>query len=163
MSKIVILISFLICVHLNAFSNEKDAADKNSTGMKLLAGDRPVEAEKLFREAIKENSGVSYYYNNLAVSLIQQKKYSEAIGELNRAVSIDPGNVKAVSNLAVCYFYMSNYSKAYSYYKMAKKMDSDYVKIRFSREKIKDKTEKIENRDYTEKEINIIIDSLIEE
>ncbi len=163
MSKIVILISFLICVHLNAFSNEKDAADKNSTGMKLLAGDRPVEAEKYFREAIKDNSGVSYYYNNLAVSLIQQKKYSEAIRELNRALTIDPGNVKAASNIAVCYFYMSDYSKAYHYYKMAKKMDSDYVKIRFTREKIKDKTDKIENRNYNEKEIDKIIDSVTEE
>ena len=88
---------------------------------------------------------------------------SEAIEELNRAVIIDPGNVKAVSNLAVCYFYMSDYSKAYHYYIMAKKMDSDYVKSRFTREKIKDKTEKIENRGYNEKEINKIIDKVTEE
>lgn len=163
MSKIIILISFLVLTHLHVFSNENDAADKNISGMKMLADNRPVEAEKFFREAIKENRGVSYYYNNLAVSLMKQKKYSEAIEELNRAVIIDPGNVKAVSNLAVCYFYMSDYSKAYHYYIMAKKMDSDYVKSRFTREKIKDKTEKIENRGYNEKEINKIIDKVTEE
>jgi len=163
MSKIIILILFLVCSNLHVFSNEKDAADKNSSGMKLLTDNRAAEAEKYFRDAIEENSGISYYYNNLAVSLMQQKKYSEAIEELNRAVTIDPGNVKAVSNLAVCYFYMSDYNKAYHYYRMAKKMNSGYVKSRFTRKKIKDKTEKIENRNYNEKEINKIINSVTEE
>lgn len=162
MCKIILISSFLFYSHLHVFSIEKDADSKNIIGMHLLVNKRPAEAEKYFRDAISENTRVKYYYNNLAVSLMQQKKYIEAIDELNKAVKIDPAYVKAVSNLAVCYYYLSDYRTAYLYYRKAEKINADYVKNRFTREKIKEKTGELENKGYDEKEINEFIDSVTE-
>ncbi len=128
--------------------------------MQFLADNRPAEAEIYFRQAIEENDRIEYYYNNLAVSLIHQKKYKEAITYLNKAIVINSDYVKAVSNLAVCYFYLSDYRKAYHYYKKAEKLNADYVKNRFTREKVKEKTKNIENKNYDEKKVDEIMDRM---
>lgn len=158
--RIIWLLLLFIYFLQPGFSVSSNGGDKNNTGMQLLADNRPAEAEIYFRQAIEENNRVEYYYNNLAVSLMHQKKYNEAITQLNKAVIIDPDYVKAISNLAVCYFYLSDYRKAYHYYRMAEKLNSDYVKSRFTREKIKEKTKDVENKDYDEKKINEIMDRM---
>ncbi|HPF07211.1 MAG TPA: tetratricopeptide repeat protein [Spirochaetota bacterium] len=161
MYRIIWTIVFLLSFLQAGFSINSNSEAKNLAGMRMLADKRPAEAEIFFRQAIAGNNQVHYYYNNLAVSLMHQKKYNEAIIQLNKAIIIDPDYVKALSNLAVCYFHLTDYRKAYHYYKKAEKLNNDYVRSRFTREKIKEKTKDMEKKDYDEKKIDEIIDSVL--
>ncbi len=160
-SKDTIKLVILLLIFLQTGYGKSGESERlNSDGMKLLSSGRAAESEPLFRKAIAGRMDVKYYYNNLAVSLMMQKRYPEAVPQLEAALKLDRSYIKALSNLAVCYFHMARYRESYRYYRLAKELDSTYVKKRFTRDKIKRETGKINQDRYDKDEMNEIINRL---
>ncbi len=157
MIRVAWVFCFFVCFIQTGFPNNGNGEAENIKGLQLLDQNKPQESETCFRQAIAENKKVKYYYNNLAVSLMMQKRYNEAIIELNKAIIIDSLYVKAVSNIAVCYFYLKDYKNAYRYYKIAKEINTDYVNDRFNREKLKEKTRDMKIEGCNENKIDELI------
>ena len=112
-----------------------DAEKANNEGMLLLEQGNNAKAEEYFRCAVNGNAGFAAAYNNLAASLMRQKRYEEACPFLEKAISINPQHVKAISNMAIALFHCGKYRTAYEWYCRAKAQDEAYVKVRFDRKK----------------------------
>lgn len=76
-----------------------------------------AESEKLLRLAIEKKIFESDAVHILALSLQEQKRFSEAEDYL--LLSIDKGNPKAINDLAVCYHAQNKYSEAEKYFLIA--------------------------------------------
>lgn len=98
------------------------------------------EAKNYIRKAPTLSGG----YIDLAEVLVSQKKYTEAIGNLEKALRLSRDkNSKYMSyyNLAVCYFYIANYEMSLDYANLAKEI-YDKEEIHFLMAEIYDKSEK---------------------
>lgn len=76
------------------------------------------EAIKLYKKAIKEKENESSSHYNLAVCLIKQKKFDEAIVVLHEALKLST-NSKYFFNLAYCHMQLMDYKKAIRYFNIA--------------------------------------------
>lgn len=69
------------------------------------------KAIDLYKKAIKNNENISSSYYNLAVCLIKQFKYNEAIIILKKSLTLSLDS-KYFFNLAYCYFQLNDYKNA---------------------------------------------------
>lgn len=76
------------------------------------------KAIKLYKKAIEQDENSSSSYYNLAVCLIKQKKYKEAIVVLREALKILQDS-KYFFNLAYCYLQLDNLKPALRYFNLA--------------------------------------------
>ena len=125
----------------------------NQEGILFLESGNNDEAERCFRIVIEKHPSFAPGYNNLAASLMRQRRYKEACPYLEKAVYIDSRYAKAMSNLAISLFYCGEYLQAYNWYCEAKKNNGEYVKKRFYIDKLLDalnreKKEKPANTEY---------------
>ncbi len=134
---LIVITSSLTVFAGKGINRQTDDAQLNKQGVIALEAGKNRTAEKYFRQAIRKNSKIKFYYNNLAAALIRQKKYKEASSVLKMALDIDPEYVKALSNLAVASFKLGEYIEAYRYYQQAKKADEKYASERFDKERVK--------------------------
>ncbi len=111
--------------------------------MELLARRDFKGAERHFAYAISLNPEIKFYYNNIAVALMNQKNYSDAVDNLEKAILLDPFYTRALSNLAISYFHLSCYRQAFYYYQRASKADRPYTEKRFDLKKIVSGMEKL--------------------
>lgn len=88
------LVLLLISPSLGAASPADDDQTLRRGNAFLDAGDFP-SAEKVFREALASAPDNAVYRAQLALSLIQQKKYSDAESELNALLARDPKSTAA--------------------------------------------------------------------
>jgi tetratricopeptide (TPR) repeat protein len=61
---------------------------------------------------------------------LQTEKYEQAEECFRKAIALDPVYIKAVCNLGATYFKMNNYPEAKRWYKIALKIDPEYVNKR---------------------------------
>lgn len=61
-----------------------------------------VEAEKLFRAALKRRVNI-HLYNRLGIALRQQKKWNEAVIEYAKALQVEPNNDTIYYNMGLAY------------------------------------------------------------
>ena len=149
---VIIACSFLISPTYNVMAEAEQphfdvAAVLNSEGLERLHACDFSSAELLFADAVNKNPGVKHYHNNLAVSLMRQGKYEEAIGPLEKAISIDPEYAKALSNMAIVCFRLSRYREAYGYYKLSRSADREYTEVRFARDRISREVDQLMEKD----------------
>jgi len=149
---VIIACSFLISPIYNVMAEAEQphfdvAAVLNSEGLERLHACDFSSAELLFADAVNKNPGVKHYHNNLAVSLMRQGKYEEAIGPLEKAISIDPEYAKALSNMAIVCFRLSRYREAYGYYKLSRSADREYTQSRFSRDRVGREIDRLREED----------------
>jgi Tfp pilus assembly protein PilF len=109
------------------------SATHNDAGVEYLKTGNYSKAEFQFREAIRIDAGVKYYYNNLGVSLMNQRRHAEAAVYLRTAVSMDSAYTKAVANLAISEFYLLNFRESYRCYLMAMRLDRNYAENRLNK------------------------------
>lgn len=78
----------------------------------LLRDNRAAEAEKAFREVIREDSKNAAAHDGLGVSLLMQARYKEALAPLDKAVSLEPGNASYRNNRGVARMELGRYKEA---------------------------------------------------
>lgn len=68
-------------------------------GERMYKNGRYFEAEKIFREVIKNNIGCAQAYNNLSCVLWETGRHDEALQALTKSMKITPNNRDAIWNL----------------------------------------------------------------
>ncbi|HYV98389.1 MAG TPA: tetratricopeptide repeat protein [Gemmatimonadaceae bacterium] len=95
------------------------------------------EAIVSFRLALKSDPTDSWSMNNLALIMIQQGKYSDAIAPLARATTLTPGVAVFHNNLGIALEHVGQYTLASAEYQGALSADSTYTKALMSLARIK--------------------------
>lgn len=91
MKQLLLTISLFIIVRFSF--GQTNYLDK---GNQQLNDKDYAAAEQTFREAIKSDSSNLIYHNQLALALLDQKKYAEAQKSIDKVLSIDSTNVGAL-------------------------------------------------------------------
>lgn len=132
----------------------------NKRGLYYLGKKDFKKAGRYFLRAIKKKPGNRYYYNNYAVTLMNQGKYKEAKSYLKIAVTLDPNYVKALSNMAIVCFRLYQFREAHRYYSRARSVNSAYIDRRFDRKKTIREVEKLSREDPDNSDLQYILDYL---
>ena len=75
---------------------------------------RPKKYRKL--KPIDDLTAVTYYYNNMGVHLLQQKKHIQALHLFNNLLKLNRAQDKVYNNLGVTYSRMGDYTRAIASY-----------------------------------------------
>jgi Flp pilus assembly protein TadD len=78
---------------------EPPPADSHADGLRLLVANRPAEAERLLRLAVRVKPTDADRHDHLGVCLAQQGRLAEARATFRLAVRLDPTNAAAVEHL----------------------------------------------------------------
>jgi Tfp pilus assembly protein PilF len=78
----------------------------------LLRENRPTEAEKAFRDVLKDDSKNPEIWDGLGVSLLMQQRYKEALEPLEKAVKLSPLNGSYRNNLGVAQMELGDFAAA---------------------------------------------------
>jgi len=73
---------------------------------------RAAEATQAYREALRRDPAYYQAVANLAALLESEKRYGEALEELERLTALDPGNPQARFRLAACYLALDRFDEA---------------------------------------------------
>lgn len=109
----------------------KYAPQSEKSGYAVIAGSNMREqqeyglAEKFYQEAIDYDKNNANAYKGLAVTFLQQKKFTEALIYGERAYELDGTNPVNASNLAIIYHFNKIYDKRDIMYKKAKELKYD--------------------------------------
>ncbi len=80
----------------------------------LLRDGHPIDAEKAFREVLKEDPRNPEVLDGLGVSLVMQGRYQDALAPLQKAVQLAPENGSFRNNLGVAQMELGQYAEASS-------------------------------------------------
>ena len=89
----------LIPANKENIKNMDDTERILADGERMYKNGRFSEAEKMFREIIRNNTGCAQAYNNLSCVLWETGKHNEALQALTKSMEIMPDNRDAVWNL----------------------------------------------------------------
>lgn len=94
--------------------DDRNPQIKNQLGLAYFLRSRFDMAEKSFREALQINPRFTEARNNLGSTLIEQKKYREAVNELTAATKdmLYTEPEKTHANLGLAYFHLGEYASA---------------------------------------------------
>ncbi len=101
-------ISYRACLQLDA----KNIAGLFNYGLLLLKANRPHEAETHLRHALNLDSNSAEITYQTAVSVLDQKQYSQAAELLQRALSIRPDYPEAYDSLSYAYLNLGQLERA---------------------------------------------------
>lgn len=97
--------------------------DPHEMLFKVLLMERIIANEMIAQNT--NNNETFFYQNNIALNLIDSKKYSEAINILRELVVLQPLNGEAWNNLAYCYSMEKMKDEAYKAHQKAYKLNKD--------------------------------------
>ncbi len=78
----------------------------------LLRDGRPAEAEKAFRDILKDDPKNPEVWGGLGVSLVMQARFKDALGPLDKAVQLAPENGSFRNNRGVALMELGQYKQA---------------------------------------------------
>jgi Tfp pilus assembly protein PilF len=78
----------------------------------LLRDNRPTDAEKAFRDVLKDDPKNPEIWDGLGVSLLMQQRYKEALEPLQKAVKLSPQNGSYRNNLGVAQMELGDFAAA---------------------------------------------------
>ena len=81
-------------------------------GQVLLREGRPGEAEKAFRDVLKDDPKNPEVQDGLGISLLMQSRFQEALPYLDKAVDLAPNNASYRNNRGVAYMELGKYKEA---------------------------------------------------
>ena len=85
----------------------------------LLRDNRPVEAEKAFRDVLKDDPKNPEISDGLGVALLMQARYKEALAPLQKAVQLAPQNGSYRNNLGVAQMELGDFAGAEAAFRVA--------------------------------------------
>jgi Tfp pilus assembly protein PilF len=95
----------------------------------LLREDRPTEAEKAFRDVLKDDSKNPEIWDGLGVSLLMQQRYKEALEPLQKAVKLSPQNGSYRNNLGVAQMELGDFAGAEQAFRAAEESPNNDDKL----------------------------------
>jgi len=101
----------------------------------LQAGKWPEAIEALAEayETAGSDPNLRYYlaycYENLAAAAFKQRKYREAINQLDQARQYVNDDPEIYVGLGICYFQFSQYAEAENYFKEALRLNPEYLSV----------------------------------
>ena len=90
-------------------------------GQVLLRENRPAEAEKAFREVIKDDPKNPEVQDGLGLSLLMQSRFDEALPYFDKAIDLAPHNASYRNNRGVALMEMNRYKEAAADFDAAEK------------------------------------------
>ena len=78
----------------------------------LLRENRPAEAEKAFRDVMRDDPKNPEIHDGLGVALLMQQRYKEAVEPLKKAVQLSPQNGSYRNNLGVAQMELGDFAAA---------------------------------------------------
>ncbi|PPR29462.1 MAG: hypothetical protein CFH31_00444 [Alphaproteobacteria bacterium MarineAlpha9_Bin1] len=121
----VLFSGWLIWEH---FSNRPIATNEYSAANKAFKDKHYELAYKNYVKAYNLNDQDVYIIEGLARSLMELKRYEEAIDYFNLAINNDSSFAPAYANLGVLYDRIENHKKAMELYEEALRLDSEIAK-----------------------------------
>ncbi len=103
----------------------------NLLGISLDNIGKTYKAEKIFIEAIKENSNEISYYSNLAKILIKQNKLEEAEKILNQAIKININDPYSLFEFGKLKNLQKNYNKGLEFFKKVFEINPNFPNALF--------------------------------
>ncbi|MDB5866433.1 MAG: repeat-containing protein [Betaproteobacteria bacterium] len=110
------------------FKPRKDAAGLNAVALEHYQRGELDQAQKYFREAAVLQPDEVTAWTNLAVVLIAQQKYREAVPVLLKVIEMAPGLAEAHLDLGVCYYRLKRNVDAIAQYETAIRLKPDLHK-----------------------------------
>jgi Flp pilus assembly protein TadD len=87
----------------------------------LLRDGRPLDAEKAFRDVLKDDPKNPEVHDGLGLALLMQSRFQEALVPLEKAVALAPENGSYRNNLGVAEMELGRYKEAESSFAAAEK------------------------------------------
>lgn len=92
-----------------------------------------LNAKKDFTEILKINPNEKSTLINLAITLINLKKYNEAIDICKKLISLDSSNILAYLNIGVANYFLENFNKSLYYFDQALNVNPNYIDALFNK------------------------------
>lgn len=93
------------------------------------------KARQYYGKALDLDRNYSVCLNNLAVVLMNQKKYEEALLYLDQAYGVEK-NIKIIFNLFVTHYYLDHRKEALAYIEEALRLDEAYTQDRLKKKNV---------------------------
>ena len=106
MSKRTAIALFLFVLSISNTYSQSDYLEKGNSYLNNMEFEK---AEQIFREAIQSDSGNLIYQSQLALTLIQSKKFAEGQKLLDEILKVDPKNVGAIWYSGIGFYNSKSY------------------------------------------------------
>ena len=93
----------------------------------FLMGDEPIQAEREYRDVLKQNPNSSIDHNKLGNALMEQGDIPEAAAEFKEAIRLNPKDAISHADLGLIYRAEQNSSSAIGEFREALRIDPNYV------------------------------------
>lgn len=125
---LTIFVSVIAVVFYWRMGPEDVPGDRHvKTGNYRLEDGLYKEAEQEFKQALDKNADHVYAHLGLGITYMQQNRFDDALGALNRAIELDPNNAIAWADRGILYDKTGQYEKALADYKKALSIDDEAV------------------------------------
>jgi tetratricopeptide (TPR) repeat protein len=94
------------------FESQREVKDLIQKAVEFHRKNEYAEAEKVYRQLLKDHGDQPGVLNMLGVLLYQTDRWDEAIELLNQALALDPDNTETLNNLGACYRNTKNWEEA---------------------------------------------------
>jgi Flp pilus assembly protein TadD len=95
----------------------------------LLRENRPAEAEKAFRDVMRDDPKNPEIHDGLGVALLMQQRYKEALDPLKQAVKLSPQNGSYRNNLGVAQMELGDFAAAEQAFRAAEESPNSDDKL----------------------------------
>jgi predicted O-linked N-acetylglucosamine transferase (SPINDLY family) len=112
-------IPVLLTILKNALRRRRSAGELGASGIEHYRRGELQAAEQHFREAASAAPGDIVAWNNLAASLLRQKKFRAALPVLAHMIELEPARAEAHFDLGTCYNRLKNNGEAIRSYERA--------------------------------------------
>lgn len=127
-------VAFMRSVETDAKQRAEDRKMRNERaetykqiGNGAFKGENYEKALTYFTKAIEFRKDSSVLWNNRALTYLKLKKYKKAISDCEWALKINDSNIKALLNLAKCYFLLNDHEKFNEYIKLAIEKNPEFT------------------------------------
>ncbi len=107
-----LLVTVLVCALRTSAQDSSSLQQKYEQAQQALSQGRFAEAQQAYEELARSNPGVAEIHANLGLIYFQQKKFDEAIPELQRALKLKPSLTKTGTLLAISQSELGRYGDA---------------------------------------------------
>lgn len=125
---------------------------EKAAGNKAYSESRSVEAIDHYTRALALNSHSPTFdailYSNRAQAHLQDRRYEEALSDLNKAIDLDPRYVKAYIKRAAAYSGLEKYQEAVDDLEKAKELDPESKDIRKKLQEAQGDLRRSKRKDY---------------
>lgn len=107
-----LLPAVLVCALRASAQDSASLQQKYEQAQQALSQGRFAEAQQAYEDLARSNSGIAEIHANLGLIYFQQKKFEQAVPEMQRALKLKPGLTKTGTLLAISQSELGRYGDA---------------------------------------------------